>query len=48
MSRFFYQMEFLETEFAKRKKGADLVTGKDKNRIREIWNYQFADQQKSF
>ncbi|MBR4026416.1 MAG: hypothetical protein IKJ01_02500, partial [Lachnospiraceae bacterium] len=44
MSRFFYQMEFLETNFARRKKGADLVTGKDRNRIREVWNYEFSTQ----
>ncbi len=42
MSRFFYQMEFLETRFAKRKKGADLVRKRDMNRIREEWSYQFS------
>lgn len=41
MSRFFYQMEFLETGFATRKKGADLVGRRDKSRIRELWEYRF-------
>ncbi len=44
MSRFLYQMEFLGTGFAKRKKGADLVNGQDQNRIREVWSYQFSSQ----
>lgn len=44
MSRFLYQMEFLETGFARRIKGADLVNRKDKNRIREIWSYRFSSQ----
>lgn len=44
MSRFLYQMEFLGTGFAKRKKGADLVSGRDQNRVREIWSYQFSSQ----
>lgn len=42
MSRFFYQMEYLETGFAKRTKGADLLNRKDKSRIREVWNWQFS------
>lgn len=42
MSRFFYQMEYLGTGFAKRTKGADLLNRKDKSRIREVWNWQFS------
>lgn len=44
MSRFFYQTEFLETGFARRKKGADLVNRRDKSRIREVWEYRFSAQ----
>ncbi len=44
LSRFLYQMEFLETGFAKRKKGSDLVNRRDKSRIREVWEYRFSAQ----
>lgn len=44
MSRFFYQAEFLNCSFAKRKKGADLVKRQDQNRIREIWTYKWSEQ----
>lgn len=44
MSRFLYQMEFLETRFARRKKGSDLLNRRDRNRIREIWSYRFSGQ----
>lgn len=44
MSRFFYQAEFLDCSFAKRKKGADLVKRQDQNRIREIWTYKWSEQ----
>ncbi len=44
MSRFFYQMKFLETRFARRTKGADLLNRRDKSRIRETWIYQFSGQ----
>lgn len=44
MSRFFYRMEFLETGFALRKKGSDLVNRRDKSRIREVWEYRFSAQ----
>lgn len=44
MSRFLYRMEFLETRFAKRKKGSDLLNRRDRNRIREIWSYRFSSQ----
>lgn len=42
MSRFLYQMVFLETGFARKKKGADLLNRRDKNRIREVWEYKFS------
>ncbi len=44
LSRFLYQMEFLGTEFAKRKKGPDLLNRKDKSRVREVWRYRFSSQ----
>ncbi len=44
LSRFFYRMEFLDTRFAKRKKGADLLNRRDRNRIRELWGYRFSSQ----
>ena len=37
-------MEFLETKFAQRKKGSDLVNRRDKSRIREVWEYRFSAQ----
>ncbi len=43
-SRFLYQLEFLDTGFAKRKKGADLLNRRDKSRIREVWTYRFSSQ----
>ena len=39
ISQFFYQMNFLHTDFAKRIKGADIIQNKDRSRIREIWSY---------
>ena len=42
LSRFFYQMNFLKTDFAQRKKGSDLINRRDRSRIREVWNYQFS------
>lgn len=42
MSRFFYQMDYLKTGFARRTKGADLLSRKDKSRIREVWNWRFS------
>lgn len=42
MSRFFYQMEYLETGFARRTKGADLLNRRDRSRIREVWNWRFS------
>ncbi len=41
-SRFLYQMEFLDTRFGTRKKGADLLGNTDRSRIREIWSVRFA------
>ena len=38
-SRFFYRMNFLETGFAVRKKGADILNNSDRSRIRELWSY---------
>lgn len=40
ISRFFYRMSFLETGFAKRIKGADIINNTDRSRIREIWSYK--------
>ncbi len=39
ISRFFYRMNFLETGFAKRIKGADIINNVDRSRIREMWSY---------
>lgn len=41
ISAFFYRMEFLGTGFAVRKKGPNLRLRKDRNLIREIWEYHF-------
>ena len=38
-SRFFHKMEFLQTEFCKMTKGADLHANKDRSRVRELWRY---------
>ena len=43
LSCFFYRMEFLETGFATRKKGPNLRLKKDRNLIREIWEYRFGE-----
>lgn len=42
VSRFLYQTEFLECGFAKRKKGPDLRRRRDRNLIREIWDYRWS------
>lgn len=39
ISRFFYRMNFLNTGFAKRTKGADIINNIDRSRIRESWIY---------
>ncbi|MDO5407056.1 MAG: DUF5682 family protein [Eubacteriales bacterium] len=44
MSRFFYQLDFLEIGFARRTKGADLVNRRDRSRIREVWHYKWNSQ----
>lgn len=44
MSRFFYQLDFLQAGFATKIKGADLVNRRDRNRIREIWKYRWNSQ----
>ncbi len=44
LSRFLYQTQFLETGFAQRRKGADLVGRRDRNRLREVWSYRFSGQ----
>ena len=40
ISRLFYRLSFLETGFAKRIKGADIINNTDRSRIREIWSYK--------
>lgn len=40
-SQFFYQMCFLNTNFADKIRGANLHTGRDKNLIRETWKYKW-------
>lgn len=42
VSRFLYQTEFLDCGFAKRKKGPDLRARRDRNLIREIWDYRWS------
>lgn len=39
ISRFFYRMNFLNTGFAKRTKGSDIINNVDRSRIRESWVY---------
>jgi len=38
-SRFLHQTVFLDCGFAKRSRGPDLLTGRDRNLIREVWEY---------
>lgn len=44
MSMFFHQVDFLNTNFAKRLKGPNLQTGRDRNLMREIWKYKWNTQ----
>ena len=44
ISAFLYRMDFLNTGFALRKKGANLRLRKDRNLIREIWEYHYKPQ----
>ena len=41
ISRFFYQTAFLDCGFARRVKGPDLRRRRDRNLIREIWDYRW-------
>lgn len=40
LSRLFYRMGYLKTEFSRRLKGADILNNKDRSRIRETWEYK--------
>ncbi len=42
LSRFFHQTEFLECDFAKRSRGPDLLQNRDRNLIRESWEYRWS------
>jgi len=44
MSMFFHRVEFLKTNFAKRMKGPNLQSGRDRNLMREIWKYKWNTQ----
>ncbi|MGN0425029.1 MAG: DUF5682 family protein [Acetatifactor sp.] len=44
ISMFFHQVTFLNTTFAKREKGPDLQSGRDRNLMREIWQYRWNTQ----
>lgn len=41
MSMFYHRLEFCGVQFAKRSKGPNLRAGKDRNLIREIWQYRY-------
>lgn len=41
-SRFLHQTDFLQCEFAKRTRGPDLLSGRDRNLIRESWEYHWS------
>lgn len=41
-SRFLHQTAFLDCGFAKRSRGPDLLTGRDRNLIREVWEYHWS------
>ncbi len=42
ISRFFHTLKFLNTDFCNQKRGSNLIDSKDRNIIREIWEYRFA------
>ena len=42
VSRFLHQTEFLNCDFAKRSRGPDLLQNRDRNLIREIWEYRWS------
>lgn len=44
ISKFLHQVTFLNTAFAKRVKGPDLQSGRDRNLMREIWQYRWNTQ----
>ncbi len=44
LSRFFHQTVFLNCGFAQRKRGPDLLQNKDRNLIRETWDYRWTPQ----
>ncbi len=44
ISMFFHRLLFLEASYARRVKGPDLQTGRDRNLIREIWKYKWNAQ----
>lgn len=44
MSMFFHRLLFLQAPYARRVKGPDLQTGRDRNLIREIWRYKWSAQ----
>ena len=46
-SRFLHQNVFLETGFAKRLKGPDLLQNRDRNLIRETWEYRWTERVES-
>ena len=41
ISRFLHQTDFLDCDFAKRSRGPDLLQNKDRNLIRESWEYHW-------
>lgn len=44
MSMFFHRLLFLQAPYARRMKGPNLQTGRDRNLIREIWKYKWNAQ----
>ena len=44
MSMFFHRLLFLEAPYARRMKGPNLQTGRDRNLMREIWKYKWNAQ----
>lgn len=44
MSMFFHRLLFLQAPYARREKGPNLQTGRDRNLMREIWKYKWNAQ----
>lgn len=44
MSMLFHRLDFLSTSFARRLKGPNLQSGRDRNLMREIWKYKWSVQ----